>query len=167
MFVWIVVLGMIIYSFIQPCLRRNASDANYASPPSYPGDRQGRSGPGGFSGSYYTSPPPPYTKDAGSGSGSQWQPGFWTGAALGALGNHILNRPSESREYDWERERRLPGSISRSRLVPGYDSQDRGEGSSNLGAMRTSTGYGGSSSRWPNFGHVHDVQINCTKQCCY
>jgi hypothetical protein len=147
MFVWIVVLGMIIYSFIQPCLRRNASDANYASPPSYPGDRQGRSGPGGFPGSYYTSPPPPYTKDAGSGSGSQWQPGFWTGAALGALGNHILNRPSGSREYDWERERRLPGSISRSRLVPGYDSQDRGEGSSNLGAMRTSTGYGGSSSR--------------------
>lgn len=141
MFVWIVVLGIIIYSFIQPCLRRNRSDANHVSPPSYPGDRQNRPGPDG---SYYTSPPPPYTKDAGSGNSSQWQPGFWTGAALGALGNHLLNRPSESREYDWERERRLPGSLSRSRPVA---SQDRGEGSSNLGAMRTSVGYGGSSSR--------------------
>ncbi|KAG1876038.1 hypothetical protein C8R48DRAFT_745610 [Suillus tomentosus] len=146
MLVWIVVLGIIIYSFIQPCLRRNTSDANHTSPPSYPGDRQGRSGSGGFPGSYYTSPPPPYTKDAGSGSSSQWQPGFWSGAALGALGNHLLNRPSGSREYDWERERRLQGSISRSRPVPGYDSQDR-EGSSGLGAMRTSTGYGGSSTR--------------------
>ncbi|KAG1839562.1 DUF1183-domain-containing protein [Suillus subalutaceus] len=144
MFVWIVVLGIIIYSFIQPCLRRNTSDANNTSPPSYPGGRQG---PGEFPGSYYTSPPPPYTKDAGSGNSSQWQPGFWTGAALGALGNHFLNRPSESREYDWERERRLPSSISRSRLVPRYDNQDRGEASSNLGAMRTSTGYGSSSSR--------------------
>ncbi|KAG2035283.1 hypothetical protein BDR03DRAFT_963150, partial [Suillus americanus] len=63
-----------------------------------------------------------------------------------ALGNHLLNRPSESREYDWERERRLPSGISRSRVVPGYDSQDRGEASSNLGAMRTSTRYCGSSS---------------------
>ncbi|KAG1722270.1 DUF1183-domain-containing protein [Suillus lakei] len=147
--VWIIVLAVIIYSFIRPCLR-NTSDANRTGPPSYPGGGQGRSGSGGFPGSYHTSPPPPYTKDAGSGSqssGAQWQPGFWTGAALGALGNHLLNRPSQSQEYDWERERRLPGSISRSRPVPGYDSQDRGEGSSNLGAMRTSTGYGGSSSR--------------------
>ncbi|KAG2149088.1 DUF1183-domain-containing protein [Suillus bovinus] len=142
MLVWIVVLGIIIYSFIQTCLRRDTSDANHSSPPSYPG----RSGPGGFPGSYYTSPPPPYTKDAGTGNSSQWQPGFWTGAALGALGNHLLNRPSGSQEYDWERERRLPNSISRSRPVPGYDDQGRGE-SSSLGAMRTSTGYGGSSSR--------------------
>ncbi|KAG2131329.1 DUF1183-domain-containing protein [Suillus clintonianus] len=144
MFVWIVVLAVIIYSFIRPFLHRNASAT---APPSYPGGGQGRSG---FPGSYHTSPPPPYTKDASSGftnSGAQWQPGFWTGAALGALGNHLINRgPSQAREYDWERERRVPLS-SRSRLVPGYDSQDRGEGSSGLGAMRTSAGYGGSSSR--------------------
>ncbi|KAG0695598.1 DUF1183-domain-containing protein [Suillus ampliporus] len=148
MVVWIVVLSFILYSFIQTCLRHNTSTTGRASrtaPPSYPG------GGASFPGSYHTSPPPPYTKDASSSSpsdGTQWQPGFWTGAALGALGNHLLNRdPSQPREYDWERERRSPFSSSRSRPVPGYDSQDRGEGPSNLGAMRTSTGYGGSSSR--------------------
>ncbi|OAX35661.1 DUF1183-domain-containing protein [Rhizopogon vinicolor AM-OR11-026] len=153
MVVWIIVLAFILFSFIKPFLHRDAaSDTRTAprtSPPSYPGGGPG--GLGGFPGSSYSSPPPPYTKDASSAApsdGTQWRPGFWTGAALGALGNHLLNRsPSRPGEYDWERERRSPFGSSRARPVNSYDSQDRGEGPSNLGAMRTSTGYGGSSSR--------------------
>jgi len=146
MIVWVVVLAVILYSFLEPFLRRNASGAGAArstSPPTYPG--------GGFPGSYHTSPPPPYTKDPSSAAPSdaaQWRPGFWTGAALGALGNHLLNRrQSQPGEYDWERERRSPFSSSRIRPLSSYDSQNRGEGSSNLGAMRTSAGYGGSRTR--------------------
>jgi len=147
MIVWIIVLAVIIYSFAKPFLRRRASTTGTTrttSPPSYPGG-----GTGGFPGSHYNSPPPPYTKDHSSPTPSDgWRPGLWTGVALGAIGNHLLNRgPSQPGEYDWERERRSPFGTSRIRPVASYDSQDRGEGPSNLGAMRTSTGYGGSSSR--------------------
>lgn len=150
--VWIIVLAVILYSFVKPFLRRNASATGNTwsnSPPSYPGGGAGGSGSRGFPGSHYRSPPPPYTKNPSSATPSdatQWQPGFWTGAALGVLGNHLLNR-SQSRPveyYDWERERRFS---PRTRPPSSFDSQDRGEGSSNLGVMRTSTGYGGSSSR--------------------
>ncbi|KAG1883187.1 hypothetical protein F4604DRAFT_1901970 [Suillus subluteus] len=91
---------------LYPTLLASQRVRRQPHPPSYPGNRQGRSG--GSPGSYSTNPPPPYTKDAGSGNGSQRQPGFWTSAALEALGNHLLNRPSESLEYDREWERRLP-----------------------------------------------------------
>lgn len=152
MVVWIIVLAFILYSFAKPFIHRSASatrNTHSTSPPSYPGG--GAGGSSSFPRSYYSSPPPPYTKDAGSATpndGTQWRPGFFTGAALGMLGNHLLNRnASRSGDYDWERERRSPFSSPRIRPVSSYDSQDRGEGSSNLGAMRTSTGYGSSSSR--------------------
>jgi len=145
MVVWIIVLAFILYSFAKPFIHRSAS-ATRTSPPSYPGG--GAGGSGSFPSSYYASPPPPYTKDATPNNGTQWRPGFFTGAALGALGNHLLNRnASRAGDYDWERERRSPFSSSRIRPVSSYDSQDRVEGPSSLGAMRTSTGYGSSSSR--------------------
>ncbi|KAG1843562.1 hypothetical protein DFJ58DRAFT_747828 [Suillus subalutaceus] len=141
MFVWIVVLGIIIYSFIQPCLRRNASDANHTLPRILAIGEAGQEGSRALTPLAHPHHIPKMPVQVTARSGSQ---GSGLVLLLGALGNHLLNRPSESLEYDRERERRLPGSISRRRLVPGCD---RGEGSSDLDAMRTNTGYGGSSSR--------------------
>lgn len=152
MVVWLIVLALLAYSFISSCLRRHypsTGNTRRVNPPSYP---HGGSGGGGGSFPFSpSSPPPPYSKDPPSSSNDgQWRPGFWTGAALGALAQHLWNdRQSPPRAYDWERER--TGSFyptARRRPVPNFSSyDDRGEGPSNLGAMRTSTGYGGSRSR--------------------
>lgn len=143
MFVWCAVLAFILYNFVYSCLRRNyppTGNTQRVPPPGYPGtDDFGRSGPRHFPGDY-PGPPPPYTKNPSSAEG--WRPGFWTGAALGALGGNLLNRSqSASRAYDWER------SESRFRPTRRRASFDRMEGTSNMGSLRTSTGYGGSSSR--------------------
>ncbi|KAH9933645.1 uncharacterized protein BXZ73DRAFT_46289 [Epithele typhae] len=127
-------------------------------------------GGGGGRGAPYNdprAPPPPYSKDPPDSTHSQaqagWRPGFWTGAALGGLGATLLNQNRQAqpaRMYDWE-ERERPGygaPVGRStwfggaqggaaRRRPAFDGGDRGEGPSNLGAMRTSVGLGGSNVR--------------------
>lgn len=157
MFVWLVVLAILAYTFIDTCRRRHfrpTGNTRRVNPPSYPGGGAGGGGRGSFP---FTpsSPPPPYSKDPPASGNAAWRPGFWSGAALGAFANHLWNRnsgggqslQSPPRAYDWESER--TGSFqTRRRPMPGFTSyEDRGEGPSNLGAMRTSTGYGGSRSR--------------------
>ncbi|KAH7915657.1 DUF1183-domain-containing protein [Hygrophoropsis aurantiaca] len=146
MIAWIAILALIAYNLIFSCLRRNyppSGNFQRITPPRYPGA-------GGGSGNFHPgSPPPPYTKNPPEGS--MWNPGFWTGAALGGLGAHLLNRSRSqpTRLYDWEEER--SPFTARRRPTSNYDDRDRnwdrGEGSSNLGATRSSTGYGGSRSR--------------------
>jgi len=140
---WISVLAFLLYKILRSCLRpRNSGTTpthnNRGSTPGY-------GGPGGwFPGTDEpNAPPPPYTKHT---SNDAWQPGFWTGTALGAAGTYLMNRNNERRRspppqrarWDWER------SATTSRPSPRFDNSDRGEGSSNLGAMRSSTGFGGS-----------------------
>ena len=102
-------------------------------------------------------PPPPYPKyQQDTPTWQNWRPGFWTGAALGGLANHWWNgsrtveEPVRRTVYDWERVQRPSffgrGSGYRQPTAPSSD-YDRGEGSSNLGPMRRSTGLGGSSVR--------------------
>lgn len=109
----------------------------------------------------------PSTGASGPGLGN-----FWTGLALGGLGTYFMNRNrggrvdtefdraqrerERRREWDWERERRRPTASSSGGLFgrqPSSDSTSRfgstsfGEGGSDLGSMRRSTGYGGSNVR--------------------
>jgi hypothetical protein len=147
----------ILYKLLQSC--RTPQHQNTDPRPRRPGtDRP--SPPGGFPGNTgdQDSPPPPYmpyekpTSDPSRQSSSG--PGFWTGAALAGVGTYLLTRGDRDRErraYDWERERAgarpewRRGNSYNSRLR--WDNDDRGEGPSNLGSMRTSTGFGGSNVR--------------------
>ncbi|KAJ7158693.1 DUF1183-domain-containing protein [Mycena filopes] len=155
--VWLAFVVVIAYSFLRSCLR-GPEEARVGGRPD-PG-RPGNFGPGGFfPGGYDESPqPPPYSKTATAAGNEGWRPGFWTGALLGGLGNHFFNNNNNRqnpRAYDWERERRdrayRPasggGMFGQGRSTARANSDDRGEGSSNLGAMRQSTGFGGSSVR--------------------
>ena len=113
------------------------------------------------------SPPPPYSKDGSSSSQSQGQgsgPGFWTGVAAGGLGSYLYNRarqpgpqPQQPQQGTWDWERpgmaRSSGWFGQTQPQSTFPSRwgstsrfddNRGEGSSNLGSMRTSTGFGGS-----------------------
>lgn len=98
-----------------------------------------------------------------------WRPGFWTGAALGGFGTYLMNRNNQQQQqqqptwrrtppvgaagaYDWENERLgrpvfSSGSTRQGVWGQAGDTTNRGEGSSNLGEMRRSTGFGGSSVR--------------------
>ncbi|KAF7308604.1 hypothetical protein HMN09_00709700 [Mycena chlorophos] len=139
-----------------------------------PGPGGGGGGfPGGFDGD--DDPPPPYTKPSNQNTHPQapaaaqnqaqgWQnfrPGFWTGAALGGLATNTYNQRQQR-----QRERQLAEALERDRMNRGQPafggqrspprqqsssrysfSPDTGEGSSNLGRMRQSTGFGGSSVR--------------------
>lgn len=147
--VWIVVLALIAYSFLKSCFGRPTTTNRR---PQNPGDRRGSSGwfPGSYGDDY--APPPPYTKTT---TDQGWRPGFWTGAALGGLGAHLFNNrrprnddvpppPPTRRLWDWENSR---GSGVFGRRRTSYEPDDRGEGPSNLGTMRTSTGLGGSNVR--------------------
>jgi len=144
MTLWIAVLLLIAYSMLKSCLRHNSDSGRPPPGPSRP------SGPSWFPGDHReddtNTPPPSYSKTT-PGASQGWRPGFWTGAAVGGLGATLFNR-GQTRQaaqrpvsYDWERERSYP----RRSAVTSDD--DRGEGSSNLGAMRRSTGLGGSNVR--------------------
>ncbi len=115
--------------------------------------------------------PPPYTPHDPHPSKlppeSSWTPGFWTGIGLGGLAASIWNsgRPIEDSrlrrqqdqcEYDWERARMgasPSGSAYFSTATPrrrAYASdplESEGAGPSELGALRRSTGLGGSTVR--------------------
>jgi len=185
MIIWISVLLLLLYSFLKswlgaprPARRRIPHRGGFSW---FPGGGGGGGGGGWFSGNprpAYTDPPPPYsgpkpnTHSTSQPDQGGWNPGFWTGAALGGLGTYFLNRnrdrtpePPQQRRpaapYNWE----FPGFGLGGRTVPpfqpnaGYASgsnarmwgggeDDRGEGSSSgLGQMRRSTGFGGSNVR--------------------
>ena len=162
-------LVFILYKFILPCFengRTGALPPRSRPPPS--------SGSGWFSRNFYDDfrrppPPPPYSKypdnNTGTGSASQVRGdqdrfGFWSGAALGGLGTYFLTRQrnsgSEPRRYDWENDRfrdysRRDPDPQAPRASGAYSSQQSWSngraGPSNLGSMRRSTGYGGSTVR--------------------
>jgi len=122
----------------------------------------------------YSKYPDNTTESPGSGATSQPDGqgitdrlGFWGGAALGGLGGHLLTRQRQQqrnpepqpRRYDWENERLIPRRDP-DHLAPrarstfsgqqSWSSSSGGssrEGSSSLGPMRRSTGYGGSAVR--------------------
>jgi len=152
---WIGVLIIILYSLFRSCFWNNTTPRV----PRYSGSHPGPGGGSGWFPGYHTdntsAPPPPYSKTPQHPTGSGWRPGFWTGAALGGLANHIWNRqrdePVRATSYDWERYRQ-PQPQPRMPFFGGGGSrpvsnEDRGEGSSNLGSMRRSTGLGGSKVR--------------------
>jgi len=146
--IWLGVVALILYSFIQSCLRTPRNVVGGRPDPRQPGPGF----PGGFPGSFNDDPsaPPPYSKNP-TPQNEGWRPGFWTGAFLGGLGTHFFNNRQNQHTYDWERERTQrtpPGSMfGQRRSAARYSSEDRGEGSSNLGSMRQSTGFGGSNVR--------------------
>ncbi|KJA19453.1 hypothetical protein HYPSUDRAFT_143695 [Hypholoma sublateritium FD-334 SS-4] len=164
---WIGVLLFIVYSFVQSWLRGgNATNSGNPRPPRPPGYTPGSSGsfPGDYRDDTTDAPPPYYAKPSQAPPQRQgwqsWRPGFWTGAAVGGLANHVLNRTraqaTAPRAYDWEVRPQAPlrpsslglfSGRSNSYRRPQSSSEDRGEGSSNLGAMRQSTGLGGSKVR--------------------
>lgn len=142
---WLGFLLFVAYSIIQSCLRTPSTPANRGNPRP-PTTGSGGSGwfPGDHRDDHYSPSPPPYSKNPSNSSG--WNPGFWTGAALGTLGTSLFNNRGRTRppnqSYDWERTRPVPPP-----LRSNSNSDDRGEGSSNLGHMRRSTGLGGSNVR--------------------
>lgn len=162
--VWLTFLAIILYNIIKSCLRgrthHSGQTPGSSNRPDGPSGRGRGWFPGGNNdfGNNYQDPPPPYSKGPSSGpQTSWWNPGFWTGAALGGLGAHLFNSMQRPRAYDWERDRilRAPppvpeeyystsGWTSGQRRRSAFDSTDRGEGSSNLGSMRSSTGLGAS-----------------------
>jgi hypothetical protein len=118
----------------------------------------------------------PDNNTTGTGSTSQVRGrdqdrfGFWSGAALGGLGTYFLTRQQrsnsgpESRRYDWENDRvrdfsrrdsdyqaqapRASGAPAAfSSQQQSWSSSNNRAGPSNLGSMRRSTGYGGSTVR--------------------
>jgi len=167
--IWTAALLFILYSFLKSCWAgRSTPGVVDRTRPRPPG---GGSSPGWFSGNggpnSPADPPPPYSKYASTSSPNArsdgWQPGFWTGAALGGLGTYLFGRTQRERlrpsTYDWEHDRLLrpspavggysgfSGWSSGSGRRTAFSSDDRGEGSSNLGSMRRSTGLGGSNVR--------------------
>ncbi|KIP10992.1 hypothetical protein PHLGIDRAFT_172240 [Phlebiopsis gigantea 11061_1 CR5-6] len=162
---WIAVLCIIIFSFLKSCFqsRQAGNTRRPGSGPSRP-----TRGTGWFPGyrpdDRHDDAPPPYSKHPAQSQANAdpgWRPNFWTGAALGGLGAYLIGNNARRREtptttsYDWERERQArmprvspianPGYASQRRSF--FSSEDRGDGSSNLGPMRRSTGLGGSSVR--------------------
>jgi len=170
---WISLLIFIVYTFIRHVILSNewGNSSRPLTGNRGTGPRPWGPGSGGgsnwFNGRDYRrspSPPPPYRKDGPSSSQQpqgQSGPGFWTGVAAGGVGSYLYNRatqprpPAQPTNWDWERPgmARSSGWFGQPRS---FDSQrgstsryddNRGEGSSNLGSMRTSTGFGGSSVR--------------------
>ncbi len=154
------ILAYILYKSLLPCVEtgRRASPPRSRPPPS--------SGSGQFPGSFFDDyrrpPPPPYSKypdnNTGTGStsqvrGDQDRFGFWSGAALGGFGTYLLtrqrNREPEPRRYDWENDRFRDNQTPRASgaFSPQPSWSNSRAGPSNLGPMRRSTGFGGSTVR--------------------
>ncbi|KAJ3734351.1 DUF1183-domain-containing protein [Lentinula guzmanii] len=153
---WVAVLLFIFYSFLKSCLQTRETSSAGSSRGNRP---EGAPRPGGGDGrfpGYYDNdtgrdPPPPYSKTQNT---EPWRPGFWTGALAGGLADRYLFRNNETgdrqrRQWDWEQSRRpttfFGGGPGRTGSTS--NSADRAEGPSNLGSVRRSTGFGGSSVR--------------------
>ncbi|KIK63018.1 hypothetical protein GYMLUDRAFT_163862 [Collybiopsis luxurians FD-317 M1] len=157
--IWVAVLLFICYSFLKSCLAgRSTSDSGTARNNRPGGGTPGGSGwfPGNYDDHSSGDTPPPYSKNASNNQQQNegWRPGFWTGALLGGLADRYLMRNNEvpRRQYDWEQSRRpttsfFNGGGGGNRRVWSSNSEDRGEGPSNSGSMRQSTGFGGSNVR--------------------
>lgn len=160
---WASLLAFLLYTALKSCFTRRDSATTAGRPHrgTRPRDDPNRGSgsswfPGGFdSTTRPRPPPPPYSSKNVPEEGRGWMPGFWTGAALGSLGTYFASgrrtEPEPPRAYDWERARGTSSSFFSRRPAPSppphSNSDDRGEGSSNLGPMRRSTGYGGSNVR--------------------
>ncbi|KAK7050929.1 hypothetical protein VNI00_005041 [Paramarasmius palmivorus] len=151
------VLLFILYSFCKSTTGNNRMPR---------GPRRGQ-GPGfssnSFPGGYddNNDPPPPYTDSKQPQRPAEgWRPGFWTGLIAGGLADRFLfnNRRNDApvrdsprrQMWDWERPARPSSTFGQStsgRRVWSSSDDDRGEGSSNLGTMRTSSSFGTSSVR--------------------
>lgn len=169
------VLVFIVYKFILPCflIDRRASPPRSRPPPGS-GSGSGWFSGNYYDDFRRPPPPPPYSKYPGNNTGTestsqvrgdQDRFGFWSGAALGGLGTYLLNRQRNSgseppRRYDWENDRfrdysRRDPDPQAPRASGGFSSpqasqqswNNSGAGPSNLGSMRRSTGYGGSTVR--------------------
>jgi SOCE-associated regulatory factor of calcium homoeostasis len=163
------ILGVILYSFLKSCFggdRPSVRQDNGRQPPGTgPGGGYNRGWwPGDNDNHDNHPPPPPYSKTAQPPVGvfgeGGWRPGFWTGAAMGGIANHLFNRNrrrepeplGRAGQYDWEQRfnplnRPAQPAYQRPRNRF-FDDNDRGEGSSSgLGAMRSSTGLGGTNVR--------------------
>jgi len=158
---WVALLVYFLYTILRSCLSSRRQSAPAPSPPPRRPPSNSRSWFPGTHFDDFQAPPPPYSKHPQSESRGG-QPGFWTGAALGGLGTYLLSRnsrqaspppprevPPVRRFWDWERTSagRAEAPFASARRPSRFDTADRGEGSSNLGSMRSSTGFGGSSSR--------------------
>jgi len=154
---WIGVLIFILYSMFQSCFRNGTTPRAPRTPGPNPRPNRGSGWFPGYHSDDTSAPPPPYSKTPQHPTGEAWRPGFWTGAAVGGLANHLWNRPRaepvRTTSYDWERHRqpepqpRMPFFGGGGGSYRPTSSDDRGEGSSNLGSMRRSTGIGGSRTR--------------------
>ncbi|KAI1786749.1 hypothetical protein LXA43DRAFT_975585 [Ganoderma leucocontextum] len=171
---WIFVLGIILYSAFKSCFgsrSRTNPRPTPRPPPRNPGSGW-FSGGGGLRPDNHDAPPPytkyPSSSSTGAADAGGWRPGFWSGAALGSLGTQFMNRQNRRQQeepfvrppgmYDWEGTRSswsarpapptssswFGGPSSGARM---FDDDDRGEGPSNLGRMRRSTGLGGTNVR--------------------
>ncbi|SCV74794.1 BQ2448_7823 [Microbotryum intermedium] len=124
----------------------------------------GGGGGGGGSGPGRGGPPPPYSAKpdpSTSTSGEGWRPGFWSGIAAGALGAAAMNlnrggrsRYEEQRDFEryrdggWDRGVGGSGSWGLGGGGGGGSLRYRdSSGGSNMGSMKTSTGFGGTRNR--------------------
>jgi len=155
------VLAFIMHHLLKACSSRRQPGTNgrLRPDPQAPG---GFSSPHGGDGS-----PPPYTPyDKPLDSNNAWGPGFWTGLGLGGIGAYLFNRnqrrnsfpyqADQQRSWDWERPGHGSSTFQTRFASPneGFWSSsrsggfnDRGEGTSNLGTMRSSSGIARSSVR--------------------
>ncbi|KIO34618.1 hypothetical protein M407DRAFT_88632 [Tulasnella calospora MUT 4182] len=164
---WIGILVWMLWAFLKPCIPSLRSSRNTPNrrpgggsrPNTYPGSG------GGYSSSRHNPPPPPYSErppkdtSSSSGSGRNWQPGFWTGLGLGAAGTYLATGRNQNNnpQYDWERSQFAaapqPSARQASSNPPAssYRAMGQGEGSSSgggsLGPTRRATGYGGTNVR--------------------
>ena len=162
---WGLFVAFMLYTVFKSCFfgeRNTSTNGSGRRPPRPPRSTF----PGSFSNTdSFNQAPPPYSdtpknssSDTRSG-GSFWTgPGFWSGLGLGALaGRYFGNGPSRAMypppsamPYDWEcdsQPRTTWFSYPSQRPVRRFRDTDRGEGPSNLGSMRRSTGFGVSNVR--------------------
>lgn len=159
---WFGILAWMLWAILRPCFPSLRSGRNTTNrrpgggprPTTYSGSG------GGYSSSRHNPPPPPYSEQppkdtsSSSGSGRNWQPGFWTGLGLGAAGTYLATNAGRNqdnnRQYDWERSQ-FAAPPQPSARQPSYRAMGQGEGSSSgggsLGPTRRATGYGGTNVR--------------------
>jgi len=145
------VILYILYAILRGCWNQNQNNTSSNGP--RPNNRPTHRGGGGGG----NDSPPPYSPfdrkqdntQPPTSSDSSFTRGAVAGAvggaaalAVQAVGRGLYNPEYPSQSYDWERRDR-PSSTTTTR----HRNSDRGEGSSNLGELRASTGYGTSSVR--------------------